>query len=150
MKINRTKNAKAGIITGLLSKLLHMGMPFITRTALLYIPGTQYLGLNGLFSSLLSFLSLAELGVSNALVYSMYKPIEENDERKLAALTQLYSKYKSVAEEDEETVCALLNLYRRLYRMIGMAILCARSSLRWRLLSIGEYSGRCWRSGCSV
>lgn len=129
MKINRTKNAKAGIITGLLSKLLHMGMPFITRTALLYIPGTQYLGLNGLFSSLLSFLSLVELGVSNA---------------------QVYSKYKSVAEEDEETVCALLNLYRRLYRMIGMAILCARSSLRWRLLSIGEYSGRCWRSGCSV
>ena len=104
MKINRTKNAKAGIITGLLSKLLHMGMPFITRTALLYILGTQYLGLNGLFSSLLSFLSLAELGVSNALVYSMYKP---------------------VAEEDEKTVCALLNLYRRLYRMIGMVILAA-------------------------
>lgn len=104
MKINRTKNAKAGIITGLLSKLLHMGMPFITRTALLYILGTQYLGLNGLFSSLLSFLSLAELGVSNALVYSMYKP---------------------VAEEDEKTVCALLNLYRRLFRMIGMVILAA-------------------------
>lgn len=129
MKINRTKNAKAGIITGLLSKLLHMGMPFITRTALLYIPGTQYQGLYGLFSSLLSFLSLEELGVSNALVYSMYK---------------------SVAEEDEEIVCALLNLYRRLYRMIGMVIRCARSSLRWRLLSIGEYSGRCWCSGCSA
>ena len=104
MKINRTKNAKAGIITGLLSKLLHMGMPFITRTALLYILGTEYLGLNGLFSSLLSFLSLAELGVSNALVYSMYKP---------------------VAQEDEKTVCALLNLYRKLYRMIGMVILAA-------------------------
>ena len=104
MKISRTKNARAGIVTGLLSKLLHMGMPFITRTALLYILGTEYLGLNGLFSSLLSFLSLAELGVSNALVYSMYKP---------------------VAEEDEETVCALLNLYRKLYRMVGMVILAA-------------------------
>lgn len=104
MKISRTKNARAGIVTGLLSKLLHMGMPFITRTALLYILGTEYLGLNGLFSSLLSFLSLAELGVSNALVYSMYKP---------------------VAEEDEKTVCALLNLYRKLYRMVGMVILAA-------------------------
>ena len=104
MKVSRTKHAKAGIITGMISKLVHMGMPFITRTALLYILGTEYLGLNGLFSSLLSFLSLAELGVSNALVYSMYKPI---------------------AEEDEETVCALLNLYRRLYRMVGMVILVA-------------------------
>ena len=104
MKIQRTRNARSGIITGLLSKVLHMGMPFITRTALLYILGTEYLGLSGLFSSLLSFLSLAELGVSNALVYSMYKPI---------------------AEEDEDTVCALLALYRKLYRMIGFVILAA-------------------------
>lgn len=104
MKLNRTRNAKAGIITGLLSKLLQMGMPFITRTALLYILGTEYLGLSGLFSSLLSFLSMAELGVSNALVYSMYKP---------------------VAEEDADTVCALLALYRKLYRMIGLVILTA-------------------------
>ncbi len=102
MKIARTKNAKAGIITGFFSKLLHMGMPFISRTALLYMLGTEYLGLSGLFSSLLSFLSLAELGVSNALVYSMYKP---------------------VAEEDDDTVCALLALYRKLYRMIGTVIL---------------------------
>jgi O-antigen/teichoic acid export membrane protein len=104
MKISRTRNALAGIITGLFSKLLHMGMPFITRTALLYILGTQYLGLNGLFSSLLSFLSMAELGVSNALVYSMYKPI---------------------AEGNEDEVCALLNLYRKLYRWIGTFILTA-------------------------
>ena len=104
MKLNRTRNARNGIITGLFSKLLHMGMPFITRTVLLYMLGTQYLGLSGLFSSLLSFLSLAELGVSNALVYSMYKPI---------------------AEEDEDTVCALLALYRKLYRIIGLVILTA-------------------------
>ena len=104
MKISRTKNARSGIITGILSKLLHMGMPFITRTVLLYVLGTQYLGLSGLFSSLLSFLSMAELGVSNALIYSMYKP---------------------VAEENEEEVCALLALYRKLYRMIGAVILVA-------------------------
>jgi O-antigen/teichoic acid export membrane protein len=104
MKIARTKNAKAGIITGFFSKLLHMGMPFITRTVILYMLGTEYLGLSGLFSSLLSFLSLAELGVSNALVYSMYKP---------------------VAEDDGDTVCALLALYRKLYRMIGSVILAA-------------------------
>lgn len=104
MKRSRTRNALAGIITGLFSKLLHMGMPFVTRTALLYILGTQYLGLSGLFSSLLSFLSMAELGVSNALVYSMYKPI---------------------AEENEDEVCALLALYRKLYRWIGTFILTA-------------------------
>lgn len=104
MKIERTKNAKAGIITGVLNRLVNLGLPFITRTILLYVLGTEYLGLGGLFSSLLSFLALAELGVSNALVYSMYKPI---------------------AEGDEDAVCALLALYRKLYRWIGIFILAA-------------------------
>lgn len=104
MKIERTKHAKAGILTGVLNRLVNLGLPFITRTVLLYVLGTEYLGLSGLFSSLLSFLALAELGVSNALVYSMYKPI---------------------ADGDEDTVCALLALYRRLYRMIGTFILAA-------------------------
>lgn len=104
MKISRTKNAKSGIITGVLNRLVNLGLPFITRTVLLYVLGTEYLGLSGLFSSLLSFLSLAELGVSNALVYSMYKPI---------------------ADGDEVAVCALLNLYRKLYRWIGTFILAA-------------------------
>ena len=104
MKIERTKNAKAGILTGVLNRLVNLVLPFITRTVLLYVLGTEYLGLSGLFSSLLSFLALAELGVSNALVYSMYKPI---------------------AEGNEDEVCALLNLYRKLYRMIGTFILAA-------------------------
>lgn len=104
MKIERTKNAKAGILTGILNKLVNLGLPFITRTVLLYVLGTEYLGLSGLFSSLLSFLSLAELGVSNALVYSMYRPIAEND---------------------KTTTRALLALYRKLYRIIGTIILVA-------------------------
>lgn len=104
MKIERTKNAKAGILTGVLNRLVNLVLPFITRTVLLYVLGTEYLGLSSLFSSLLSFLALAELGVSNALVYSMYKPI---------------------ASGDENTVCALLALYRKLYRMIGTFILAA-------------------------
>lgn len=104
MKINRTKSAKAGIMSGILKQIVNLGLPFISRTALLHILGTEYLGLSGLFSSLLSFLALAELGVSNALVYSMYKPI---------------------AEGDEDSVCALLNLYRKLYLWIGTFILTA-------------------------
>ena len=104
MKIERTKNAKAGILSGILRQLVNLGLPFVTRTVLLYILGTEYLGLSGLFSSLLSFLSLAELGVSNALIYSMYRPIAEND---------------------RATLKALLALYQRLYRIIGCIILAA-------------------------
>lgn len=102
MKIERTKNAKRNIITGILFKLVAMFGPFIMRTVLLYTLGVQYLGLNSLFTSILSFLSLTELGVGSAMVYAMYKPI---------------------AQDDHEAVCALLNLYRKLYQIIGIVIL---------------------------
>ena len=102
MKIERTKNTVRNIIFGFALKILNIMLPFVTRTVILYVLGTQYLGLNSLFHSILNFLCLAELGVGAAMVYSMYKPIAEND----------YS-----------TIRALLNIYRKFYRIIGTVIL---------------------------
>lgn len=102
MKIQRTQNAARNIIWGILFRVVATLCPFIMRTVLLYILGVEYLGLNSLFTSLLSFLSLAELGIGNAMVYAMYKP---------------------VAQDDDEAICALLKLYKKLYRIIGTIIL---------------------------
>lgn len=102
MRIQRTKNATRNIFWGILFRLVATLCPFIMRTVLLYILGVEYLGLNSLFTSLLSFLSLAELGIGNAMVYAMYKPI---------------------AQDDDEAICALLNLYKKLYRIIGIVVL---------------------------
>ena len=104
MKIQRTKNATRNIFFGIMYRMVATLCPFAMRTILLYVLGVEYLGLNSLFTSLLSFLSLAELGVGNAMVYAMYKPI---------------------AEDDTESICALLNLYKQLYRIIGTIILSA-------------------------
>ena len=89
---------------GFANKVCTLLLPFITRTVLIYTLGVEYVGLTSLFTSLLSVLSLAELGVGTALVYAMYKPI---------------------AEADDEKVGALLALYRRWYRIIGLVILVA-------------------------
>ena len=102
MKIERTKNTVRNILTGSVNRVINIILPFFTRTVILYVMGTKYLGLSSLFTSILSFLSLSELGLGAAMVYSMYKPIAQNDEK---------------------TICALLNLYRRLYRIIGWVVL---------------------------
>lgn len=102
MRFARTKNTLRNIAFGSINRIINIVLPFIARTAILYIMGTQYLGLSSLFSSILSFLSLTELGMGAAMVYSMYKPIAEND---------------------DTTICALLKLYRKLYRIIGTVIL---------------------------
>ena len=108
MKIERTKNTVRNIGAGVINRVINIILPFFTRTALLYIMGTKYLGLSSLFTSILSFLSLTELGIGGAMVYSMYKPIAEND---------------------DDTICALLNLYRKLYRVIGIVVLCLGLSI---------------------
>ena len=46
-------------------------MPFLLRTAMLYLMGGQYLGLNSLFTSILQVLNLAELGVGSAMIYNV-------------------------------------------------------------------------------
>ena len=101
MKIERTKNAANNILFGSIIKILNMAIPFVYRTVMLHYLGVQYLGLNGLFKSIFSFLNLAELGVGSAMVFSMYRPI---------------------AEDDTEKICALLRLYRYFYRIIGLFI----------------------------
>ena len=58
----------------------------------------EYLGAKSLFSNILDFLSIAELGIGLVLVYSMYTPLADRDERKLIALTQFYRKaYRLIA-----------------------------------------------------
>lgn len=100
-KIERTKNTSRNIVFGVILKAYQILVPFLMRTAMIYLMGVQYLGLNSLFTSILQVLNLAELGVGSAMVYSMYKPI---------------------AEDDNTTICALMKLYRTYYRMIGLVI----------------------------
>lgn len=100
-KIERTKNASRNIFFGVILKAYQILVPFLMRTAMIYLMGVQYLGLNSLFTSVLQVLNLAELGVGSAMVYSMYKPI---------------------VEDDDTTICALMKLYRTYYRVIGLII----------------------------
>lgn len=100
----RTQHAKRNIITSVINKLVIMLTNFVMRTVLIYFLGKVYLGLDSLFTSILQILSLSELGISSAMVYSMYKPLAKND---------------------TTAVCALLKLYRTVYRWIalGMTVL---------------------------
>lgn len=102
MSDSRTKNVSRNIAIGILLKAFSLLLPFVSRTFLLYILGTDSVGVSTLFTSVLSFLSLAELGFGSAVVYTMYKPIADGD-------------YKAIN--------ALLKYYRKLYRIIGIVIL---------------------------
>ena len=102
MKLARSQNAVRNMRMGLISKIVNMLLPFLVRAVFIRTLGAEYLGVNGLFSSVLSVLSLAELGFGSAIVFNMYK---------------------AIAEDDENTINALLYFYRKVYRCVGAIIL---------------------------
>lgn len=100
--VNRTKRSIANIGFSIVNRVVALLLPFAVRTVIIYSIGIVYLGLDSLFTSVLSVLSLSELGFGSAVIFSMYKPI---------------------AEGDDEKVKALLNFYKNVYRLVGIVIL---------------------------
>lgn len=99
---SRTYNSIRNIFFGIGSQIIVLFLNFLSRTIFIKVLGTEYLGINGLFSNILTVLSLAELGIGNAIIYSLYKPL---------------------AEKDENKISAIMNLYRKVYNVIAISIL---------------------------
>ena len=102
LKIERTKNATKSLVWGIIDRCVGLLIPFICRSAVIHIFGIQYLGLNSLFTSVLSMLNLTELGFGSAVVFFLYR---------------------AIAEEDENKICALLNYIKRVYQCVGIVVL---------------------------
>ena len=101
---NTLRNSSVSMFCQLATSVLS----FINRTFFIYFLNVEYLGLNGLFSNILSMLSLAELGIGTAIIYKLYKPIAEKDVKKIQAL---------------------MNFYKNAYQVIGIIILIIGISL---------------------
>lgn len=98
----RTQNTKRNIIASYLLMAFQVLFSFISKSAIVYSLGSQYLGLSSLFASILTVLNVAELGFTTSIVYFMYKPI---------------------ADGDILRVCSLLAYLKKIYRYVGCAIL---------------------------
>lgn len=92
MNESRTTNTIKNVKTGLIVQLVNKIMAFIVRTVFIHYLNTEYLGVNGLFTNILTILSFAELGIGTAIIYNMYKPVSENDKEKIKSLMSLYKK----------------------------------------------------------
>ena len=90
--MSRTNKVKKNIIYAFLFQVLKMILLFVSRIIFVKKLGAEYLGINGLFSNVLGVLSLADLGMSTALMYALYKPISVNDETKINQYMKYFKK----------------------------------------------------------
>lgn len=89
---SRTKNVMINSSVSLLCQVLNLLLNFLTRTIFIKVLGAEYLGVNGLFTNILTILSFSELGIDNAIIFSLYKPLTQNDNKKISSLMLLYKK----------------------------------------------------------
>lgn len=98
---SRTSNSLKNMAFGIGSQMLSILMGFFTRWMFIALLGKEYLGVSGLFTNVLSLLSLANLGFDTAIIYSLYKPL---------------------AEGDMVTVKGYMRVYKRVYSVVGITV----------------------------
>lgn len=94
----RTKNSIKNIVFALGLQGVNIMANFVIRTIMIRRLGMQATSLNGLFTEVLAALSMAEMGVGTAIVYNLYKPLAENDHKKVRQLMGMFkSAYRVIA-----------------------------------------------------
>ncbi|MDE7429096.1 MAG: polysaccharide biosynthesis protein, partial [Lachnospiraceae bacterium] len=96
--MGRIQKAGKNIIFGYISNLVILLVNFIQRTVFIYVLGMTLSGVNGVYTDILSVLSMTELGIGTALNYSLYKPVAERDYEKIKSYMRFYKRaYLTIA-----------------------------------------------------
>lgn len=105
---SRIVNSAVNLASGFIYRMVITLSGFVVRSVFIHYLSADYLGVNGLYSNILSMLSLADLGFGTAMNYCLYKPL---------------------AEKDTAKIIQLLQLYKKVYVVIGTVIFCIGMSL---------------------
>lgn len=87
-KQNSIKNAFASLFSNVFTIVIGL----ISQAIFIKTLGTEYLGLNSLFTNIISMLCIVELGLGSAIIYNLYKPISDNDIKTIQSLMKFYKK----------------------------------------------------------
>ena len=87
---SRLKKSLLNARVNLIFYFLSLALSFFSRKIFLDALGADFMGLIGTLNNLLGFLNLAELGISTAIGYVLYKPLFEHDERKINEIISVF------------------------------------------------------------
>lgn len=88
----RKERSIKNAITAVISNFIVLLFGFILQKIFIKTLGDEYLGVNTLFTNIISMLSIADLGIGIAIIYSLYKPIAEGNKEEIKSLMRFYKK----------------------------------------------------------
>lgn len=96
--MSRVQSAKKNIAFGYVGQLSTVLLTFVLRTLFTRYLSKELLGVNSIYTNVLSFLNMAELGIGTALNFSLYEPVVKGDKEKIKSYMQMYRKaYHTIA-----------------------------------------------------
>lgn len=96
--MGRIQHAAKNIAFGYIGNITSTVLGFVLRTVFIMKLDATLLGINGLYTGVLTMLSLAELGIGTALNYSLYAPVARKDYEKIKSYMLFYKKaYRVIA-----------------------------------------------------
>lgn len=87
---SRVKKSLLNARVNLIFYFLTLVLSFFSRKIFLDTLGADFVGLTGTLQNLLGFLNLAELGISTAIGYVLYKPLFDHDEEKITEIISVF------------------------------------------------------------
>ena len=76
----------------LAGQIITILLGFVVRWFFIHKLGQEYLGINSVMESMLTILSMTELGIGTSVAFALYKPINDGDEKRIGSLMALYKK----------------------------------------------------------
>lgn len=89
---SRKVNSARNFIVGAVNQVVFLLLNLVAKTVFIKTLGTEFLGINGLFSNIFVLLSFAEFGVGTVMAYSLYEPIAKEDTSKITAMYLFFKK----------------------------------------------------------
>lgn len=102
--MNRRDTAIKGSAIGIMSQIVSLVAKFIVRTFAIRILGKEILGLDGVLIDTINMLSLAEMGVTSAMLFRLYAPVISNDQ---ARINEWMASYRKIYQIIAATVACL-------------------------------------------
>lgn len=92
MVVMRVNNSIKNAISSFISNIIVIIVGFIAQGLFIKILGAEYLGINGLFTNIISMLGIVELGLGSAIIFNLYKPLTTNNKELVKSLMAFYKK----------------------------------------------------------
>lgn len=88
----KTKSSIKNSITAMMANIINIIIGLIAQALFIKLLGKEFLGINGLFNNIISMLSIVELGIGNAIIFNLYKPLVNDDKKTINSLMKFYKK----------------------------------------------------------